>query len=324
MAGAKRDSSRPRQTKAVIAVFLLTVFICLFLNAGAIRLWWAFMDYAPDKMTVNGVARSYMLTLPQQKGPVPLVIMLHGMTETARIMERRFGFDDVAKAEGFAIAYPNGIDRAWTVVPPGTNDPRGKSAQADMDFIDTLADDLVKRGIADPKRIYLAGSSNGGQFVFLMACVRPNRFAAMGSVIATMTGAVRKQCKAPPVMPMFLLNSTSDPRVPWDGAPDADPVVSYLSVADTVSFWARADRCAGQKTTASFPRLHPEETTSVSSRTFAPCAKSSKVAFYAVDKGGHQPPSISGDDGWSSFLGPRNHDIETAAEMWKFFSQFSR
>ncbi|MCQ7029786.1 hypothetical protein MRO55_25105, partial [Escherichia coli] len=85
--------------------------------------------------------------------------------------ESDLGMNRVARRERFAVAYPEGINRVWDdarppimrlgyVVKPGD----------DVPFILGLVRQLVREGIADPNRIYLAGLSMGGFMTARLAC----------------------------------------------------------------------------------------------------------------------------------------------------------
>ncbi len=56
--------------------------------------------------------RSYMVHIPPNLDPLrplPLVVAIHGAFETAKDMEKRSGFSNLADKEGFVVVYPNGI-----------------------------------------------------------------------------------------------------------------------------------------------------------------------------------------------------------------------
>jgi poly(3-hydroxybutyrate) depolymerase len=58
-----------------------------------------------------------------------------------------------------------------------------------------LVADLVRRGISDPKRIYLAGRSLAGVMALRMACVDSGIFAAIGLLISAMPDATSADCQ---------------------------------------------------------------------------------------------------------------------------------
>ena len=54
--------------------------------------------------------------------------------------------------------------------------------------------DLVRRGVADPNRIYLSGISNGGVMALRLACDTPELFAAVGVFLASMPDYAGQYC----------------------------------------------------------------------------------------------------------------------------------
>ena len=138
------------------------------------------------KLTVNGVVRDYRLFRPAKDTPRPLVIMLHGAMGASAQIEEYLNLTAVAARENFAVAYPQGVSRTW-------NDTRllkdrkayNASTADDVAFLNELVDQLVKQGVADPKRVFISGLSNGGFMAMRMACEAPERFAGFAPMIAS-------------------------------------------------------------------------------------------------------------------------------------------
>ena len=65
-----------------------------------------------ETIDVNGTMRSYTLQQPAKK-PAPLVIVLHGKTQRGADMIARTAWPQVAKREGFAVVFPDGLNHAW-------------------------------------------------------------------------------------------------------------------------------------------------------------------------------------------------------------------
>ncbi|MBV9541219.1 MAG: polyhydroxybutyrate depolymerase, partial [Alphaproteobacteria bacterium] len=64
----------------------------------------------------GGLVRSYRVYLPGSlKLGAPLLMVLHGSMGSAQIIrtDTGYGFDRIADREGFAVAYPNGVDGYW-------------------------------------------------------------------------------------------------------------------------------------------------------------------------------------------------------------------
>ena len=67
-------------------------------------------------VTVDGVERRYLLYLPDNVlVPATLVVMLHGGFGSAKQAQEAYGWDDEADRSRFAVVYPDGDGRAWSV-----------------------------------------------------------------------------------------------------------------------------------------------------------------------------------------------------------------
>jgi polyhydroxybutyrate depolymerase len=111
-----------------------------------------------DTIDINGVARTYILQRADTR-PAPLVIVLHGNTQTGAAMVARTSWPAVAKREHFGVVFPDGLNRAWADLRPGTKragraPPEGTD---DVGFIVQLIEKLIADGTADPLIPYEGG-----------------------------------------------------------------------------------------------------------------------------------------------------------------------
>jgi polyhydroxybutyrate depolymerase len=275
------------------------------------------------RIAINGEQRSYRLYLPPtlKSAPVPVVVALHGAVQTAAEFETDFGMNRIARRERFAVAYPEGINRVWDdarppimrlgyVVQPGD----------DVAFITALVRQLIREGIADPTRIYLAGLSMGGFMTARLACERSELFAAIAMMAATVPEQYRTTCKPRRTLPGLMMHGTFDTIIPWFGVPMAG--AGILSATETAKFFADLAGCmaASDSTRPSLDRSQPIEI-----RRWSICRDSASVMLYTIPGGGHLPPSAEpgrGDTFVSLFLSERSHAIDAADEIWKFFRQY--
>ena len=112
-----------------------------------------------DTIDIGDVTRTYTAELPETK-PAPLVIVLHGHTQTGADMVERTSWPQVAKREGFGVVFPDGLNRAWADL-RSSNQRAGRAPPDGTDdaaFIVRLAEEFVADGVADPKRIYVTGT----------------------------------------------------------------------------------------------------------------------------------------------------------------------
>jgi polyhydroxybutyrate depolymerase len=282
-----------------------------------------------DTIDIKGVARSYSVQLPATK-PAPLVIVLHGNTQTGADMAARTSWPAVAKREGFGVVFPNGLNRAWADLRPNTKragraPPEGTD---DVGFIVALIEKFIADGVADPGRIYVTGLSNGGAMTMSLICARADLFAAAASVIFNLTDDMAASCHPAKQVPMLMINGTADPLIPYQGGRGTSrfAVPGFWSTQQTFDFWRRVNGCDAQDAAmVDLDHRDPSDPTTVT-RISAHCPKGRDVVLYRVNKGGHRMPGNASDVRFprivNMLLGPQNRDIDGAEIIWEFFRKF--
>jgi polyhydroxybutyrate depolymerase len=81
-----------------------------------------------------------------------LVVVLHGATLSAAQTEHYYHWDDLADAQGFAVAYPQGIHDAWNAGSCCADAPTRQTD--DVGFIAAVMADATWRTGADRSRVY--------------------------------------------------------------------------------------------------------------------------------------------------------------------------
>ena len=199
-----------------------------------------------DTIDVNGTMRSYTVQLPAKK-PAPLVIVLHGKTQRGADMIARTAWPQVAKREGLAVVFPDGLNHAWadarTKAGPELRGP--PAGTDDVAFIAKLVEKLVADGTADARRVYVAGVSNGGAMVMTLVCARADLFVAGASVIMNLTDETAVTCHPSRPLPMLIMNGTADPLIPYEGGRGSSYFAAdgFWSTEKTVAFWRELNGC---------------------------------------------------------------------------------
>ena len=263
---------------------------------------------AEQTIVVNGVVRHYSLHLPKsyryRRGPMPLVVLLHGHGSSGIKIERSTGMSDKADKESFIAAYPDGRGdpRGWQVF----DDAAGNNE--DVAFIGQLIDTLKKLYAVDPKRVFVAGHSNGGMMAYHIGVAIPEKVAGIGVSAALLGKTFATTTLATPVT-LVAIHGKADNVVPYDGSDGDLPYhAGYLSAPASVETFARRDGCDGasEKTRANG---------NVVEKTYSGCDNGSAVVFVTVNDLTHK---WSGDrHGLGNIID--HGDLLATNEMWNVF-----
>src|SRR3954453_1035623 len=205
-----------------------------------------------DTIDIDGVKRSYTVQLPAKR-LVPLVVVLHGKTQRGADMMTRTAWPQVARREGFAVVFPDGLNHAWadarTKAGPALRGP--PAGTDDVAFIAKLVEKLVTSGTADPRRVYVTGISNGGAMAMTLVCARADLFAAGASGRMNRTGEAVATAHRSRPLPMLLMNGTADPLVPYEGGRGSSYYAAdgFWSTDETLAFWRKLNGCDNADTT---------------------------------------------------------------------------
>ena len=139
-------------------------------------------SFEPKTYSGHAGSISYMLYRPASVSPgMPLVIMLHGCSQSPEDFARGTAMNTLAEERGFLVAYPRqtqaaNAQKCWNWFRPGDQGrDRGEPA-----LIAGLTREIVAAEHADPGRVYVAGLSAGGAAAAIMADAYPDLFAAVG------------------------------------------------------------------------------------------------------------------------------------------------
>ncbi len=127
--------------------------------------------------------RPYKLYVPAARPSrgMPLLVMLHGCTQSPDDFARGTGMNRLAEAAGLLVVYPGQVQsanpqRCWNWFQP-TDQER---EQGEPSLIAGITREVVHRHAADPAQVYVAGLSAGGAKAAVMAAAYPDLYAALG------------------------------------------------------------------------------------------------------------------------------------------------
>jgi polyhydroxybutyrate depolymerase len=223
-------------------------------------------------------------------GKVPLVIALHGSGATPLDMEATTGFNQLASANGFIVAYL------------GSRSPNDNwILPSDTTYVGAEIDRLEATVPVDPTRVYVTGFSAGGYESYRVGCLLSDKVAAVAPDAVSMNRKLYDACK--PVRPVSALITIGSADAEHYGGHSRLP-----SAPAAAARWRALDGCS-----ASAPNTSQAPGPTVQQR-WSNCADGSAVGLDVVQGGTHMWPGPR--------LGAATPDgrYEASAAIWAFFA----
>ncbi|WP_293372533.1 PHB depolymerase family esterase [Nevskia sp.] len=291
--------------------------LALFAQAGtaAARDIGSYENVLPfqEQLLVDGRTRDVLYLSPTDAPPgselAPAVILLEYLQGSPVDMADLTEVAALARDHGVHVILPSSLNGRWNY---------GGSSFAvtvdDVGFLNQVIDSAIARLPIDPKRIYMAGYSNGGQMTQRFICERASRIAAGAIIAGSIHNDDRLACAPGLPTPMVIFHGTADEQIRYNGN------LLFSSSLQTAQHWANAAGCTLGPTRVA--DLDPnDDGTVVHLQRHDGCADGARVDHYIIDNGGHTWP---GALSVSVALGLTTQDVDATRAMWQFFRAYAR
>jgi polyhydroxybutyrate depolymerase len=274
----------------------------------------------PDAFERSGRDGSLRLQLPSvgTAAPYPLIIVLHSLYHEGDSAESTTGFDALATRDGFAVAYPDGLDMSWNA-----GSCCGRAAidnVSDVAFIRAVISHLEQLYPIDRRRVSIVGVSNGAMLAYRYACTYPDEIAGIGVVAGSLQVA---GCRPAVPVTVVSVHGLKDTLVPYDGQAWSPELQTPITSAhDSLAPFRAVDGCAvpAPRTDSVIadssglpaglgPPGPAEQGGTDAVRLEAQCGTASRVIEYDLPDTAH---------GWPPLTGPGHFD--TAGTIWRVLS----
>jgi poly(hydroxyalkanoate) depolymerase family esterase len=280
-----------------------------------------------DKVYKNRVgARPYKLYIPSTYTgqAVPLVVMLHGCTQTTVDFAAGTHMNMLAEGNTFLVAYPQqgasaNSSKCWNWF-QATDQQRNAGEPS---LIAGITRQIMSEYHVNVRQIYVVGLSSGGAMATIMAATYPDLYAAIGVHSGLPYGAANDLPSA------FAAMKQGAPRHAWS-LPEFIPLIMFHGDRDTTVAPVNADHLLDQwLNTANKGQSRVKEVRVIRGQAMTGHAYTRSnyydiigrtlIEKWMVHQAGH---AWSGGSPHGSFTDPKGPDA--SAEMIRFFMQHAR
>ncbi len=264
-------------------------------------------------------SRSYKLYVPacaEAGVALPLVVMLHGCTQSPDDFAAGTRMNEWAERDGFLVCYPaqtssaNG-QRCWNWF-KGADQKRDSGEPA---LIAGITRDVMAHQPVDRTRVYVAGLSAGGALAATMGQRYPDLYAAVGIHSGLACGAAHDVNSA-----FAAMRAGAGPHLAEAGAMPV-PAIVFHGDRDSTVHPVNADEVAAQAIHAAAVDASTEDGTVPGGRSYrrtrrVDAAGRALVEQWTVHGSGH---AWSGGSTAGSYTDPQGPDA--SGEMLRFFAE---
>ena len=277
----------------------LIILLCVYSINGQSQIQDSFMH--------DGEQRDFVYYAPTSwdiNQELPLLIVLHGLTQTGNGIMDITNFNELAEDNNFVVCYPDGLNGSWNA-----NMNVTVSQADDVGFLEALCLYFENDMNTNPLQKYLCGISTGGFMCHKMACESQQCFAAIGTVAGNMSDTVYTNCAPNHLTSVLHIHGTADGVVAYNGSP-----TTGVSVEETMIFWQEFLSCNATADLQTMPNPNIFDLSYPEKYIYQNC-NGAELEHIKVIGGGHQWPGIVTVLGG---VGTINMDFYSPEVIWEF------
>ena len=271
-------------------------------------------------------SRTYKLYVPSgyRGEAVPLVVMLHGCTQSPDDFAVGTGMNDLAEEHTVLVAYPAqapsaNASKCWNWFKAGDQ----KRDRGEPSLIAGMTREVMRDFAVDSERVYVAGLSAGGAFAAVMGATYPDLYAAIGVHSGLACGAARDMPSAFEAMRQG--GSATARKTDWSGGFTAPvPTIVFHGDRDTTVNPLNGDQVIAQSKAAADLNMEVHRGVSPGGIAYTRSVQSDETGHPMLEQWvlhgmGH---AWSGGSPAGSYTEPRGPDA--SREMMRFFLRHPR
>lgn len=249
-------------------------------------------DSGTRRVWIGFSRRKYILELPDGYDPTkayPLIFAFHGAGSDAEGF-RSDEYGGLAPVVGEEAVVVYGEAKRYFTPPPLPEIPGwtlrlwDQNSSNDLDYFDTVLEEVSSEVCVDTSKIFATGHSSGAFFSSRLGCVRGKVLRGIAPLAGAVIGSMeRGDCEGQ--VAVWIEHGTVDPRVPFERGEELR------------DYWLAANRCSDVATVV--------QSGSETCTNYTDCDEGYPVSWCVAEGGGHEPrPEFTAATSWEFFMTP--------------------